>query len=163
MVFFGCALMALRYVSDLRREVRVLEQLRDILELIEGEIQYGKVSLPECFLAAGAQCGTKLGRIFEDLGKQTAHNSRENLREAMERALEGEIRDVLPAEEYRRFFEFAAPMGYADEEMQRKALERSREKLEALLKRRQEEVRGRCRVAWSLGMTGGIFVILFLW
>ena len=86
-----------------------------------------------------------------------------SLRELMRETLDEELTRILPAKEYQAFFEFAAPEGYQDERMQRRALERSRGKVEALIEKRREKLLGECRVASCLGVLGGLFVILLLW
>lgn len=81
----------------------------------------------------------------------------------MEETLGGELGRILPASEYHAFLGFAAPEGYQDERMQRRALEQSRRRLEMLAEQRKERLLGECRVASCLGIMGGFFVILLLW
>ena len=162
-MLFGSLGMAMRYVLGLQKEIQTLEELCGILELIEGEIQYGKASLPECFLKVGARRRTRLGSIFEKLGQNTITSSEIPLREAMEAELREELGDFLTREEYCIFFDFASPGGFAGDELQRKVLERSRHRMEELLEQRRKEFQGKRKVAISMGLTGGLFLILFLW
>ena len=155
--------MALRYALGLRREIQTLEELCGILELIEEEIQYGRATLPECFLKVGVQRPTRLGRIFGKLGQNTIYASNSSLREAMEAQLQEELGSFLSKEDYCIFYDFVSPGGFAGDEMQRKALERSRRRMEELLERRKKEYQGKRKVAISMGLTGGLFLILFLW
>lgn len=162
-VVLGSIGLALCYSNGRRKEILTLEELRDILEWIEGEIRYGRTSLPECFLQVGAQRPTALGKAFQEAGWRQLQTPRENMRDLMEDGLKQELSQVLTTVEYQRLFEFISPDGYRDEGMQRRALERSRNGMEELLKLRKEEYRGKCRVAWSLGAMGGLFIILLLW
>ena len=139
------------------------EELRDVLELIEGEIQYGRGSLPECFIKAGAQKQSKIGKLIEETGRRVLLTPNLSLREVLEEKTRGELCQFLPPEIVSMFFELIAPDGYRDERMQRRALERSRYRLEGLIKNRSEQLRGECRVANWLGIMGGLFLILFLW
>ncbi len=163
MVLLGSLGLAVSYVLTLREEWRAVRELRDILELISGEIRYGRTSLPECFLQVGMQRPTVLGKSFEELGRRALERPQDSLRELLEDGLQEKLRKVLPLEEYHAFFEFAAPKGYQDEQMQRRALDRSQARIEELLEIRGEQLRGKSRVACCLGIMGGLFLILFLW
>ena len=162
-VLMGSLGLAMNYILTLREEWRSARELRDILELISEEIRYGRMSLPECFVQVGMQRRTTLGRCFGELGRKALDRPQESLRELLEEDLREHLRQVLPPEEYHAFFEFAAPEGYQDEQMQRRALNRSRARMEELLEIRGEQLRGKSRVACCLGITGGVFLILFLW
>lgn len=163
MIVFGCLGLAVRYVWNAKREIRILEELRDILELMEGEIRYGLMPLPECFLKVGESRRSDLGKCFTEIGRRALTSSREDIRSLMEDELRTVLKNVLRRENYLSLFDFLSPAGFAEDELQRRALERSRNRIETLLKERAEDVKGRCRVAWSLGITGGVFVTLFLW
>ena len=155
--------MGARHVLWRRRELAVTEEIRDVLELIEGEIQYGRGSLPECFVRAGTQRQTQIGKLFEETGRKALSSPGMTLFDLMEETLGGELGRFLPASEYHAFLGFAAPEGYQDERMQRRALEQSRHRVEALAEKRKERLLGECRVASCLGILGGLFVILLLW
>ena len=163
MILLGCTGMAFRRVLCVREEIRTMEELKCLLEMIGEEIGYGRFSLPECFCRAGAQKATPLGEAFVTLGEMTMRASGMHLRDAMEETLGDRLRSVLPPLEYQSFLELVAPRGYAGEAMQRSAVERSRSKIDELLARRKKEMLEKCRVTWCLGMTGGILVILILW
>lgn len=137
--------------------------MRDVLELIEGEIQYGRGSLPECFVRAGMQRQTQMGKLIEETGRKALASPEAALLDLMEETLGDELGRFLPATEYHAFLGFAAPEGYQDERMQRRALEQSRHRVEALVEKRKERLVGECRVASCLGIMGGLFVILLLW
>ncbi len=163
MILFGTLGMAAMHALCVKQDLAFLTELRDALELMEGEIRYGKRSLPECFYVAGKGRNTKLGQAFLEIGKRTGSSEREQLGVVMEEVLAPVFEGHLSGEEALWFYEFAPSGGYLEEEMQRRSLERIRLRMEEILRKRKEESRGKCRVAWSLGLSGGLFLILFLW
>ena len=163
LILIGSFGMAARYALRLRWEMETLEELSTILERIESEIRYDRASLPECFWKIGAQRRTRLGRSFEKLGKDAIHASEGSLREALEAELREEIEPLLSLEDYRTLFDFVTPGGFAGDEMQRRALERSRHRVDEVLEQRRKEYQGKRKVAVSMGLMGGLCIILFLW
>ena len=53
-------------------------------------------------------------------------------------------------------------MGYADEWLQRRNIERGREKLRELLDKEDEDLKKRSKLAVSLGTMSGILLVLIL-
>ena len=163
MILLGSMGLAVSYCLEERGRIRTSRELRELLELMEGEIRYGRRTLPECLVRAGAQKGTELGRCFEDIGRRALCAPQESLSELLKEGLEGKLGTVLPSEELRVLWELSAPEGYQEEEMQQKALQRSRHLIEAGLAENEARLRERTRVACCLGLMGGLFVILLLW
>ena len=48
MIFGGCLGLGLWYRSQLNGRIGALRSLRNILELLAGEVRYGRDTLPEC-------------------------------------------------------------------------------------------------------------------
>ena len=97
------------------------------------------------------------------MGKDAIHASEGSLREALEAELQEEIEPLLSLEDYRTLFDFVTPGGFAGDEMQRRALERSRHRVDEVLEQRRKEYQGKRKVAVSMGLMGGLCIILFLW
>lgn len=162
MVFLGSLGLSALYVLEYQREMELLCELRDLLELMEGEIRYGRASLPECFLRAGRQRPTRMGQAFQRVGERALLNVHEDLKMALEAELWPGLKEFFSVKELSGYFDFLSPDGYAEEEMQRRALEKARRRIEARSEQKRGDMRGKCRVAWCLGITGGVFTILLL-
>lgn len=155
--------MALRYVLQLKRGLWMAEELRDCLEVMEGEVRYGKATLPECFLKVSKQRASEIGGIFGKIGEKALSERGESLRDGLIRELSPCLETILSSQELLDVLDFVSPLGFAEEEMQRRLLEKGRRRMEEVVSSKREELREKCRVAWGLGLTGGLFVILFLW
>ena len=77
-------------------------------------------------------------------------------------ALREPLQEILPPMEERLFYEFAAQRGLRREEMQVRALEHSRKRLLEITEECKAGRREKCKVAWSLGAMGGLFLVVLL-
>ena len=68
----------------------------------------------------------------------------------------------LKKEEIDQFLIFAGKEGYADETMQIRAMELSKEGLERTATAQQREITQKCRLAVGLGAMSGMFLVLLL-
>ena len=163
MILLGSMGLAACYCLEQRSRIRIKGELRELLELMEGEVRYVRRTLPECLIRAGAQRGTELGRCFEDIGRRALSAPQEPLRDLLKEGLEDKLGTVLSPEEFQTLLELSAPEGYQEDEMQQKALQRCRHRIEKGLAENEAQLRERMRVACCLGFMGGVFVILLLW
>ena len=68
----------------------------------------------------------------------------------------------LKKEEIDQFLIFAGKEGYADETMQIRAMELSKEGLERTATAQQREITQKCRLAVGLGAMSGMFLVILL-
>ena len=162
MILFGCLGAALLYTSGLDRRIRRLEELQEILERLQEEIQYSKMTLPECFLLLENDSDNFFGGIFGQIGRDAMNRPEERLQDLLRGALQEPLQEILPPMEERLFYEFAAQRGLRREEMQVRALERSRKRLLEITEECKVGRREKRKVAWSLGAMGGLFLVVLL-
>lgn len=164
MIFAGCLGLGLWYRGQLTGRVRALRLLKSILELLSGEVRYGRATLPECCRHgaeqmpepfAGAMRAVDL-KMRENRGDTFAEVFRECMREPLE-AL------PLKAQDREDFLQFASRSGFVDEQMQLRVMERSGELLAGTVERLERENAEKCRMAVGLGAMGGLLLILVLW
>lgn len=154
--------MAMLYIGTLEKRIDGVEKLERALEYIEGELSYHSAPLAECFVLVGQQMGGKLGEKIGNVGARAIGCPGENLSLLMREELRNELKDFLSNEEMNLFFDFVSPEGYGDMQMQKKALERSREGMKRIYGRLMEEQREKSRIALSLGVLGGLFLVILL-
>ena len=161
-VLGGCLGYALQYLEERKRHIGRLKEWQLLLEYLEGEIRFGKCSLPECFLHVGERLHTPLGCSFQNVGMTIHLEPDKNLRGLLEEALKKELKPLYQEEASGELLAFLPPDGFFDEQMQCRALMRCRERVEELLEEQKEAYRKKCRVAVSLGAAVGCFIILLL-
>lgn len=144
--------------------IRMLRTLKNILELLAGEVRYGRATLPECCAHIAKYLTEPFGKAFLEIGRKMEENTGisfgDVFRSEMERTLGG-----LPLKEEDRenFLRFTSLTGFADGQMQLRAMEQSMELLDGTKERLERENAEKCRMAVGLGAMGGLLLVLILW
>ena len=154
--------LSFAYMEHYRKRIRVLEEWRVLLELLEGEIGYGRRSFPECFLWAGGQLQGELGRHLEHLGNEMIQNPGRNLRSQWDEEWKAFFCSLFTETDYEDLFSLLDLQGYQDERMQRRALERMVERTLEKKETLKAAYFGKGRVVYSLGALAGILLVLIL-
>lgn len=164
MILTGCFGLGLLCRERLNGRIRALQQLMDVLELLESEIRYGRNVLPECCRRAGEQTGGSLGKAFVRVAEQMRENKGASFSEILRETV-GDALEELPLkrEDRELFFQFAAHGGFADGQMQQRAMEQSRERLGKTKEKLEQESAEKGRIAVGLGAMSGLLLILILW
>lgn len=164
MILAGCLGLGISYRVNLMGRIRLLQQLTEVLELLESEIRYGQSTLPESCFKAGKKLDNRLGRVLQEIGRETSESGGESFprifRERMEQAI-GE-----------RGFKrrtgriFSGLLRGKDFRMKRcsfgrwKAVGKDWKKPRERLEREGAE---KSRIAVGLGAMSGLLLILVLW
>lgn len=162
MILLGCLGAALRYTYGLDRRIQRLEELQEILERLQEEIRYSRMTLPECFLQLEQGSGNDFERIFAKIGREALDKPEERFQDLLREGLGEALREILPPLEERQFYEFASQGGLRREEMQVRALERSRRRIGEIAEECRVGRREKGRVAWSLAAMGGLLLVVLL-
>lgn len=164
MVFGGCLGLGFWYRFQMEGRIRTIRDMGHILELLAGEIRYGRNTLPECcsHVARYLQepfCGAFL-RIGNKMTENTGISFGEVFREEM-----AEVLKALPLKEEDRenFLKFTFQGGFMDGQMQLRAVEQSIDLLKSTEEKLEKENAEKSRMAVGLGAMSGLLLILVLW
>ncbi len=163
MIFSGCLGLGMWYSTQLRGRIKAVRNLRNILELLAGEIGYGRATLPECCTHTARYLHPPFDQAFCRIGERMEENMGvsfgEVFREEMEKTL-----SPLPLKESDRedFLAFTWQTGFMDSQMQLRAIEQSIELLRLTGEKLQQENAEKSRMAVGLGAMGGLLLILIL-
>lgn len=164
MIFWGCLGLGLWYRFQMEGRIHGIRDMIHILELLAGEIRYGRNTLPECCSHVAGYLKEPFGEAFLRTGNRMTENTGisfgEVFREEMEEALE-----KLPLKEEDRecFFRFASRGGFMDGQMQLRAIEQSIDLLRSTEEKLKKESAEKSRMAVGLGAMSGLLLILILW
>lgn len=106
--------------------------------------------------------GNDFEGIFAKIGREALDKPEERFQDLLRKGLEEALREILPPSEERQFYEFASQGGLRREEMQVRALERSRRRIGEIAEECRAGRREKGRVAWSLGAMGGLLLVVLL-
>ena len=161
MIFTGCLGLGIWYRFQLEGRIKALRVLQNLLELMAGEVRYGRATLPECCGHAARYLKPPFEGAFLKIGGRMAENAGISLGEGFREEM-GEVFRTLPLKEEDReaFFRFLSQAGFADGQMQLRAIEQSMEFLHGTQERLEKENEEKCRMAVGLGAMGGLLLIL---
>ena len=163
MIVTGCFGMGLWYRQQFIRRLQVLRVLLGILELLMGEIQYGKATLPECCKRVGERQTEPYRSALLQIYQVMSRNNGECFPKVFRENMEACLKEVpLSGEDREHFLAFAAGESFEDGRMQLRAIERSRELLLLSTEKMEKENAEKCRMAVGLGAMSGLLLVIIL-
>ncbi len=158
--------LGLCLASRWRQRLCLLQGLRRLVYFLKGEITYSRAPLPEALKLAGARSGGVFGELFLKAAGRIARQEGESFKELWEEQVEelearrGEL--ALTGEDFQSLKELGSHLGYLDLEMQERTIGLYLEQLDLTISDLQERGRDMCRLYTSLGLMGGLFLVILL-
>lgn len=163
MIFAGSLGMGFWYRGQFTGRIKALRLLQTILELLCGEIRYGRGTLPECCGRVASRVPQSCGKALSQISEKMRENGGESFADVFKTCMEGPLKEMpLTKEDREEFFLFVSENGFMDGQMQMRMIDTSRERLEEKSKRLEQENTEKCRMAVGLGAMGGLLIILIL-
>ncbi len=164
MILTGCFGIGLWYRAQFNGRIKTVRQLREILELLSGEVRYGRSTLPECCSLVSRSVAPPFGGALERVGQGMRDNIGLSFGETFQREFEEVLEGMhLKDEDVEAFMRFTRQACHADSQMQLRAMEQGAEVLSRTEEALERENAGKCRMAVGLGAMSGILLILILW
>lgn len=163
MILVGSAGLGFAKSRELSRRLQTLEQILQFVLLLKGEIRYGNTSLPDAFLLVGKKLPEELRGFLTELAADMQRRTGESLGEMFRRrgAAYPAFR-CLEEEERARFFSLGDHLGYLDGEMQLAQLSLYEGELKTAVEGLREELPGKKKLFRSIGIFGGIFLVILV-
>lgn len=162
-VLTACSGFGFYYGSELERRIRELNELRSIFLLIRGDIRYLKTSLPEAFDAAAVRSPGTFEAFFRRISDSLSECVMESFQEAFIKAA-GETlgNTALKQQDILLLNQLGGMFGRMDTDMQLNALDWYLEQLEETIKALTKDAARKVTLSKSLGILGGIFLLVIL-
>ena len=162
LIMAGSSGMGLWYSMRMQQKVWHMEEMIRILDMVVSEIDYGRSTLPDCYAWIKEKTHPPYQKIFQKIWESTQDESGQHIGRITEKILEQELQSLPLGEEKDIFTRCFSDVGYADEWLQRRNIERGRERLQSLLDKEEEDLKKRSKLAVSLGTMSGILLVLIL-
>ncbi|MFC3039036.1 stage III sporulation protein SpoIIIAB [Virgibacillus xinjiangensis] len=139
-----------------------IRQLKNALQILEAEMLYSQLSLQEAFFSISRQVPAPVSGFFEGLSQDMQGEMSEFIH-VWEKHVAGLIRDsCLGSNEEEILLQFGRTLGQHDFQQQQKHIQLT----SSHLQREMEEARDLqwrySKMAKSLGLLGGLFIVLLL-
>ncbi len=157
----GSAGMGLYYKEQISGRVRALRQLHKILELLMSEIRFGRCTLPECCHLLSETMEEPYSRTFREIYEECCREEGVGFSVIFRGKMETCLK-ILPLreEDIGSFLWFVQPGGVPDKEMQIKLLEESHQQVSRRILTEEAKEQSRGQLAMSLGIMGGLLLII---
>lgn len=163
MIFLGCTGLGVWYQHRYLEQVRILRQFCYILEMLEGEIRYGRYVLSECCLKLAERVGEPFKESFRQIYERMLQNTGESFGEICESCLPAKMKDVVAKPEDKEvFIQCFSRTGFQEDILQLRIIEQGKEQLTSRLREVEKESIPKCKLALGMGVMSGLLLIILL-
>lgn len=150
-----------------RERLRLLEKLRQMIYFLKGEITYSHAPLAEALERVGKREPGPLGRLFTAAALGICRQEGESLQEIWSREVKAlsspQVRLPLTDEDLKQLEELGGNLGYLDVDMQERTLGLYLERLDLAIGYLRTNQKEKCRLYTSLGIMGGMFLVIVMY
>ena len=150
-----------------RERLRLLEKLRQMIYFLKGEITYSHAPLAEGLERVGKRDPGPLGPLFTSAAEGICRQEGESLQEIWRREVQAlsspKIRLSLTEEDLEQLAGLGEHLGYRDVDMQERTLKLYLEQLDISIEYLRTNQRDKCRLYTSLGIMGGMFLVIVMY
>ena len=167
LVLFSSAGLGIWSSWCFRGRLKMLERLRQMIYFLKGEITYSHAPLKEAMERVGRREAGSLGQLFLAVSREIDSGQGESFGEIWSKAL----KELAGQEEGRYLLEqdleqlrgLGDHLGYLDVDMQSRTLLLYLEEQELSIDYLRSHQRERCRLYTSLGIMGGLFLVIAIY
>lgn len=146
--------------------LRTLEKLRQMIYFLKGEITYSRAPLAEALERVGKREPGPLGGLFTSAAHGICMQEGESLQEIWHREVDAlrkaPERLPLEPEDLEHLGHLGEHLGYLDVDMQERTLKLYLEQLDLTIDYLRQNQREKCRLYTSLGIMGGMFLVIVM-
>lgn len=163
MILVSATAMGASYSADLKKHCMELRLLKQMLYMLRGEIKYTKTPLWEAFAHIAGRMPEPFSGFLQETSAEMANLDGRTFPELWQEQVKKQLTGThLKKEEQEQLAALGEVLGYLDLEMQLSSIELYLEQLELSICNAQESMAARQKLYQSLGVAGGLFLIILL-
>ena len=166
LVLFSAGGFGIWSAMQWRERLRLLEKLRQMIYFLKGEITYSHAPLAEALERVGKREAGPLGQLFTAAAEGICRQEGESLQEIWRRQVMDLNTDggriPLVQEDLEQLAHLGEHLGYLDVDMQERTLKLYLEQLDLTIDYLRQNQREKCRLYTSLGIMGGMFLVIVM-
>ena len=162
-ILWGAAGTGIWFAGRYKQRIQELEQLKQMLFLLKGQILYASAPLPEALETVGKRVDGILGKLFQETAASLQQQPGDPFPVIWKRCV-SEIsgHSALSKMDMQALQNLGDHLGFLDRETQERTLLLYLEQVDAQLEVLREHRQERCRLYTSLGVMGGLFLAVIL-
>lgn len=170
MKIIGCILvvasstgMGFFFSNEMRCRIENLKELRKLIGLLRGDIRYANTPLPEAIGSITRRQNGNFNNFFNDVGTKLRELSGHTFSEIWKEAVQKELIDTsLSKKDKLHIIQFGESLGYLDKDMQMNTIDLFISQLEDEIKELSKTVKEKAYLYKTLGIMGGVFIIIIM-
>ena len=152
LILASAAGIGVSFSNDLKGRCMELRLLKQMIYMLRGEIKYTKTPLPDAFASIAVRMKEPFGSFLEELAKQMENPENGTFGELWQAQIKAQLSGThLKREDKEQLGSLGEVLGYLD-----------LEQLELRIRESQEAARTKQKLYQSLGVAGGIFLVILL-
>jgi len=166
LVLFSAGGFGVWSAMEWKGRLRLLELLRQMIYFLKGEITYSHAPIAEALERVGKRTYGPLGELFTGVAQSICSQEGESLQEIWRRAIKGLSAGThlpMTKEDLEQLSCLGEYLGYLDVDMQERTLKLYLEQLDASIHYLRSNQRERCRLYTSLGLMGGMLLVIVMY
>lgn len=163
MLMFGCIGLGIDKVSEEKRRICQLREIRNMVVRIQNEMVYGKRTLPEICIILSRNAIEPYSSAFLQIFRQLEENDGTMLENIWKEQLKNCMKD-MPLEEEEKNILISLPehMGIMDSAIQAADIGQSLDMLTDHIAKTETEYENKAKVIMSVSVMAGLFLVIWL-
>lgn len=163
LLLFGAAGFSFSLCREQKKKIELLQEMKYLYQLLQEEISYTMLPFPEIFRSISGKLKEPFGSAVSAIGEKLTREAENSLEEIWQKEIGKSLSGVpLAGTQKELLLRLPESLGLRESQGQAKALERYVEELDGWIKNAKEEEKNKNKVIMSLGIAGGVFLIILL-
>ena len=163
LVISSCSALGFYFSSELKTRIDNLKELKKLLILLRGDIQYANTPLPEAVQALAKRHEGTYKRFLNNISSRLLELNGESFAAIWKEGVSKDLlRTSLVKEDHALLNQLGESIGYLDKNMQINTLDLYLEQIEVIINDLSQSVKDKTHLYNSLGIMGGIFITIIL-
>lgn len=163
LVIFSSGAMGFYFSNELKSRIHDLKELKKIIILLRGDIQYANTPLPEAVQALSKRHSGGYKKFLHNVGKRLLELNGVSFSVIWNEAAQQYLQNTsLVKEDFELLNQLGESIGYLDKNMQINTLDLYLAQVEEKIGELSQTVKEKSYLYNSLGLMGGIFITIIL-
>lgn len=163
LLLLGAAGFSFGLCREQRKRIELLQEMKYLYQLLQEEIRYAGLPFPEIFCRVSEKLKEPFGSALRVIGEGLTRETKGSLSDIWQKEIKTALlRTPLSKSEKELLFRLPESAGMEERQGQANALERYVEELDRWIKQAEEEEKNKNKVIMSLGIAGGVFLVIWL-
>lgn len=164
LVLGASSLLGVQKGRQLTKRIEQLQEIQRMVLFVQGEILYKKAALPEALRNSAGKIKSPFDLFLREIAGRADEFDGIRFSHLFEQGVGERLRNTaLTKEDKEELIRFGESLGYLDIGMQKNAILFYLKELEQKIAYLQQEVPQKRKLYQSLGVMGGIFLLILLW